>query len=56
LWADESGATAIEYALVCAIIATALVAIMGTGGALNTLYEEKVSKVIEATGGSPDDP
>jgi Flp pilus assembly pilin Flp len=49
LWADERGATAIEYALVCAIIATALLAIMGTGGALNTLYEDNVSEIIDAT-------
>ena len=45
-WADENGATAIEYALIVGIISLAIVAIGATGGGVNTLYKEKVSKVI----------
>jgi Flp pilus assembly pilin Flp len=48
---SERGATAIEYALVCGIIATSLIAIMATGGALDTLYTVKISNVIGALGG-----
>jgi Flp pilus assembly pilin Flp len=36
--AGESGATAIEYALIVGIIATALIGIAATGGAVEALY------------------
>lgn len=36
---DESGATAIEYSLCCMILLGALVAILGTGGAVGSLYQ-----------------
>jgi pilus assembly protein Flp/PilA len=49
--ADESGATAIEYGLICGIIAVAVVAIAATGGALDTLYTDKIAKIIGALGG-----
>jgi Flp pilus assembly pilin Flp len=52
---DERGATAIEYALVCAIICTSLLAIAATGGALDTLYNEKISDIIGAFGGDGGD-
>jgi Flp pilus assembly pilin Flp len=52
---DERGATAIEYALVCGIIATSLIAIAATGGALDTLYNVKISDVIGALGGGGDE-
>ena len=38
-WADERGATAIEYGLICAMIAVVVVAIAGVGGALTAIYE-----------------
>lgn len=50
-WADENGATAIEYALILGIMSLAVVAVAATGGAVDTLYEEKVSDVIEGLGG-----
>lgn len=55
--ADESGATAIEYALVCGIMFIAVVSVAATGGALGTVYDE-VSKLIAPLGGSdpPADP
>jgi pilus assembly protein Flp/PilA len=38
---DESGATAIEYGLIAALIAVVLIAILGAvGGALNTKFGE----------------
>ncbi len=36
---DESGATAIEYGLICTILLTALITISGTGGAVDNLYK-----------------
>jgi pilus assembly protein Flp/PilA len=48
--ADEKGATAIEYGLICGIIAVALVTIAATGGALDSLYNNKVANVIGAFG------
>lgn len=50
-WADENGATAIEYALILGIMSLAVVAVAATGGAVDTLYEEKVSDVIDGSGG-----
>jgi len=48
---NERGATAIEYALVCGIIATSLIAIAETGGALDTIYNVKISEIIAGLGG-----
>ena len=36
---DESGATAIEYGLCCMILLGALISIVGTGGAVDSLYQ-----------------
>ncbi len=47
---DESGATAIEYALVVGIMSLAVVAIAATGGALEAVYQN-VSLIIAAIGG-----
>jgi Flp pilus assembly pilin Flp len=44
---NESGATAIEYALCAGIMMAALVAVAGTGGAVDTLYE-KLMKISAA--------
>jgi len=48
--ADESGATAIEYGLICAMIALVVTAIAGAGGGLTSTYN-KLSAVIVALGG-----
>ena len=50
LWADESGATAIEYALIAGIMSLALVGVAGLGGALTALYE-KMKELYPALGG-----
>jgi pilus assembly protein Flp/PilA len=47
---DESGATAIEYGLLCAMIAIFLIGIAATGGALEGVYD-RVSDLIPALGG-----
>ena len=44
---DESGATAIEYGLIVTILLTALISIVGTGGAVETMYG-KLSSVVTA--------
>jgi pilus assembly protein Flp/PilA len=39
LWQDESGATAVEYGLMVALIAVAIVVAVGAvGGQLNTMF------------------
>lgn len=40
---DDGGATAIEYGLICGIIATVVIGIFASGAALSSLYQ-----VIEA--------
>jgi Flp pilus assembly pilin Flp len=52
---DEVAATAIEYALICGIIAVAVISIAATGGALDTLYTDKIAKIIGALGGGGGD-
>ena len=42
---DESGATAIEYGLVATIMLTALISIMGTGTAVDSMYQTLVAIV-----------
>jgi pilus assembly protein Flp/PilA len=37
---DERGATAIEYGLICAMIAVVVIGISATGGALTGLYNK----------------
>jgi pilus assembly protein Flp/PilA len=46
---DEGGATAIEYGLVVGIIAVTIVAIWGTGGTLNSLYDT-IAAIVSAMG------
>jgi pilus assembly protein Flp/PilA len=48
--ADQSGATAIEYALICGIMFLAILAISATGGALQVVYD-RVSSLIPSLGG-----
>lgn len=38
-WRDQSGATAIEYGLLAAMLAVAIVGIFATGGATEALYD-----------------
>ena len=46
---DESGATAIEYGLIAALIAVVLVASLGAlGGALNTKFNDIATKITTA--------
>ena len=53
LLADESGVTAIEYALIGSLIAVAIVTTVTTLGlSLNELYEMVAAKVQDATSGS----
>jgi pilus assembly protein Flp/PilA len=49
--ADERGATAIEYGLICAMIAMVVIAIAGVGGGLTVTYD-KLKAIISALGGS----
>lgn len=53
--AEEKGATAIEYGLVCGIIAVAVVTIAATGGALDSMYNTRIADVITALGGGGGD-
>ncbi len=48
--ASEAGATAIEYALICAIIGTVIIGISATGGSLTGLYD-RLRQIVTATGG-----
>ena len=50
LWSDESGATAIEYGLICAMIAVVVLSIAGAGGGLSATYN-KLTAIIDALGG-----
>lgn len=53
--ADECGATAIEYALICAIIGTALIGIASTGGAVAGLYDRMLKIAVALAGGGGGD-
>jgi len=44
---DESGATAIEYGLCVLILLGAIIAIVGTGGAVDGMYQ-KLTAIIRA--------
>jgi pilus assembly protein Flp/PilA len=47
---EESGATAIEYGLICAMIAVVVVSIAGVGGGLTVTYNKLIA-IITALGG-----
>jgi Flp pilus assembly pilin Flp len=53
-WANESGATAIEYALICGIMGLAVISVAAAGGALDGLYE-KLMQVVGALGGAAEE-
>lgn len=48
-WFDQSGATAIEYAIIGSIVMVGLTGILATGGAVDSLYS-----VLEAIGEAMD--
>jgi Flp pilus assembly pilin Flp len=50
-WSDERGATAIEYGLICAMIALVVTAIAGVGGGLTITYD-KLKNIVTALGGN----
>ncbi len=54
--ANESGATAIEYGLICGMIAVVVLGIASAGGAVDLLYQ-KMAAIAAAflTGGSSGD-
>ena len=50
---DESGATAIEYGLIAALISVAAIAAMGAmGDALQTLFNTVAGELSNASGGT----
>ncbi len=50
---DESGATAIEYGLIAALISVAAIAAMdATGDSLQTLFNSVAGELTNAAGGS----
>ena len=49
-WAEESGATAIEYGLIAGMMSIVAVGIAASGGALDGVYR-KVSDIVAALGG-----
>ena len=50
LWSDERGTTAIEYGLICAMIALVVISIIGVGGGLAVTWD-KLQAVIAVFGG-----
>lgn len=51
---DERGATAIEYGLICGMIAVVVISIVGVGGGLTVTYD-KLREIITALGGGGND-
>jgi Flp pilus assembly pilin Flp len=48
---DASGATAIEYALICGIMALAIISVAATGGAVDEIFET-IMLVVDALVGA----
>jgi pilus assembly protein Flp/PilA len=54
LWKDESGATAIEYGLLAALIAVAIIGIVASlGGELNETFANVESQMNTSNTGTP---
>lgn len=52
LWKDEDGATAIEYGLIAALVAVAVIGILGTlGDNLVSVFTEVSDELEDAAGG-----
>jgi len=49
-WSDESAATAIEYGLICGMIAVVIIGISATGGSLSGLYD-RLKEIVTGLGG-----
>jgi pilus assembly protein Flp/PilA len=50
LWRDEAGATAIEYGLIAALIAVAIIGVLSTlGGNLRDVFSEVADQLGTAT-------
>lgn len=57
LWKDESGATAIEYGLLAALIAVAIIGIVSSlGGELTETFTSVESAMNDANDATPVDP
>jgi pilus assembly protein Flp/PilA len=53
IWNDESGATAIEYGLIAALVSVAAItALTAMGGSLNTMFSTVSTSLDTATSGS----
>lgn len=54
LWKDEEGATAIEYGLLAALVAVALITVLGTlGGELNETFTAVETQLDTANKATP---
>jgi pilus assembly protein Flp/PilA len=55
-WRDENAATAIEYGLICGMIAVVVIGISATGGSLSSLYDrlQDIASGLGGGGGDPD--
>jgi pilus assembly protein Flp/PilA len=51
MWSDERAATAIEYGLICAMIAVVVIGISATGGSLAALYDS-LKEIVVGLGGN----
>lgn len=54
---DERGATAIEYGLICAMIAVVVIGVSATGGAVSLLYQKMAAiagALVNGGGGGGD--
>jgi pilus assembly protein Flp/PilA len=57
LWKNESGATAIEYGLLAALIAVVIIAAVATlGRTLNTTFESVNTEITSEGGGGEEEP
>ena len=57
LWCDESGATALEYGLIAALVSVAAIAALSQlGGSLINIYGTLATKMDDAASSSPSTP
>jgi pilus assembly protein Flp/PilA len=57
LWKNDSGATAIEYGLLAALIAVVIIAAVATlGRTLNSTFESVNTEITAEGGGAGEDP
>jgi pilus assembly protein Flp/PilA len=54
-WHDDSGATAIEYGLIAALVAVAIIAVLGAlGGSLQDIFQTVSTELDGAATGTDD--